>query len=616
MDIDEYLSDLQSELDNQLESLGLGGQQSTGNLFGQNETNNNEGEQDDFQFCPECGTKVAADVNFCPNCGCRLVEEDASCDEDDDFCSNSVGIIFTDTGILAKKYGITIDYVEEVLSDFMLSTKQYNHEWHLLDMHYHQDATGKATWMECNEVLQQYIEDNDIKPGIKLSLFIIGGNDVIPIPLVEDVYGSSDTGRIPCDMCYCFMGNFFSDLWEYGDHTITEADVRNNVSRLPLEDGTLESTIEDDLQAYFNICTLYYESGIPANNVVMTANASWLPASKTMSEHLPLIVDKNADEDIIEDNMYVCPPVSSDDEDTLIPLTRSLKASGMLLFNLHGTDSEDLSGFYGDKKEEAFSIDMLSNTDARVLNTVACYGARYSGYRREVSMLLSAIYNNGFILYAGSLIPVPMCELDVPEGIDVPEGSGSEHLMPIYCLEQYRGVPAGEAMMRAKLEYFNTFRHLERDDFSLATIMMFSVYGNPVMRVQRNNNVLKLAEQCHVIPRLPQAKALCPICMKRTTRVLTKEELHSGKSLLEQVRGLVDANLAAIHTVIEKNLYSALGLEPRWLDHVDKYTIPRRDGSMEEGYIYSYNDLNKSFGGITIVEVDLNGNITRKTTTK
>ena len=39
-------------------------------------------------------------------------------------------------------------------------------------------------------------------------------------------------------------------------------------------------------------------------------------------------------------------------------------------------------------------------------------------------MMLSALFDNGFLLYAGSLIPVPMTELDVPDGVEVHEGSG------------------------------------------------------------------------------------------------------------------------------------------------------------------------------------------------
>lgn len=192
--------------------------------------------------------------------------------------------------------------------------------------------------------------------------------------------------------------------------------------------------------------------------------------------------------------MYVAPPVNPSDKEAMDTISLSMNEAVMLLFNLHGASKPGMNSFYSDEGE-AFSSKMLPYTNARVLNTVACYGARYHGYKRDDSMLLTSFYKNGFLLYAGSLIPVPMTTLHVPKGVTVHPGSGSEHLMPIYCMEQYAGLPAGEAMMKAKLEFFNVFRHMERDDFSMATMQMFSLYGNPMLRLQRNEKVLQRAKK-------------------------------------------------------------------------------------------------------------------------
>jgi hypothetical protein len=182
-------------------------------------------------------------------------------------------------------------------------------------------------------------------------------------------------------------------------------------------------------------------------------------------------------------------------------------------------------------------------------------------------------------------------------------------------MEQFSGIPMGEAMMRAKLEYFNTFRHMERDDFSLATIMMFSLYGNPMLRMQRSEEVLRRAKEEHVLPILPQANKKMPIRRKLTERVFTNDKAASS-SLLDQVRGLVDRNIDAIHQTVQKYLYEQLGLEPRWLTHVDGFSIPNGDGSYEVGYNYAYDDKSKDFGRKSWVETDTSGNVKRVITTK
>ena len=614
MDIDDYLSNLNNDLDNQLSGLN-------DTLFSGMSPTVGGMPENAFRYCPECGTQNAASANFCCNCGTPLNDDEPvrEYESNADFghaspssLSRQAGILYTDSMRLAEKYGCSQREVRQVLAEFMSQSAQCNMHWQLLDVADHsRHFNDKDFWLEHNELISRFMQDHRIAYGMQTPLFIIGGHDVIPIPMVEDVFGTADDGKIPCDMSYAFTGNFFSDLWEYGDHSVTEKSVRNTVSRLPLEDGEMTSALEDDLTPYFNLCSLYYEDGIPVDKVMMTANASWLPASKTMSEHLPLIHHAE-NPDLVKHNMYVSPPVSAHDEDTTEPVLHTLEETGMLLFNLHGADSHSMSGFYNDYGE-AFSLDMLEETTARVFNTVACFGARYHGYDRSESMLLTSFYGHGVLLYAGSLIPVPMTELNVPEGVVVHEGSGSEHLMPIFCMEQFRGLPMGEAMMRAKLEYFNTFRHMERDDFSLATMMMFSLYGNPMLRMQRNDEVLRRAEAEHVLPVLPQNKNI-PVRMKRSQRIDFKQQASS--SLLDQVRRQVDNNIAAIHQMVQQHLYDRFGLEPRWLSHVDSFSMPNGDGTFEEGYSYAYEEMNKAYARKSWVEVDKNGKVKRVIRTK
>ena len=83
MNIDEYLNNLQNDLDNQLSQFGLGRSLTS--------AQQHEEGFGGFKFCPECGTKVDAGANFCPNCGTRLdsLEEEPEQIERNSFCENS-----------------------------------------------------------------------------------------------------------------------------------------------------------------------------------------------------------------------------------------------------------------------------------------------------------------------------------------------------------------------------------------------------------------------------------------------------------------------------------------------------------------------------------------------
>ena len=70
MNIDEYLNNLQNNLDDQLSRFGVS-DQPAGNMFSTEET-------EEKKFCPECGNKVAADAKFCPECGFCFRNEDAT----------------------------------------------------------------------------------------------------------------------------------------------------------------------------------------------------------------------------------------------------------------------------------------------------------------------------------------------------------------------------------------------------------------------------------------------------------------------------------------------------------------------------------------------------------
>lgn len=524
------------------------------------------------------------------------------------------GIILTNANALARKYGCSTQDVYDVFNDFIQNAYDQRMYWTFLDIaQYGMDSANEPpSWIECNEAVSRCIVENKLTAGADLHLFIIGGDDVIPIPRVEDPwpYGSE---RIPTDTCYAFEGTYIVDLLDNRDSDFTVGCARNNVARLPLEDGKLSTDIRSDIGAYFNISSMYGD-GIPVGNVLMISNRDWIPASCTMTQHLPLLYN-NDDPELIRNGMYISPKLLTQDAESLGIYCKSLDNADMLMFNLHGADAKGMCGFYSEA--EAFNPSLLSHGKARVFNTVACFGARYAGYERNDSMLLSALYGGGVLLYTGSLVSVPMFsngETDEVRELILNPGTGSEVLMRLYPLYQFKGMTGGKALLQAKCDYFNMCRNIEDDCFSMSTALMFCLYGNPMLHVRRSDHVIESALRNDAMP--PAAVKADGMPLRKTMRQRLMQKDMNSQSLIDQIRGYVDDNLNAIRTMVEQHLYRQLGLNPQTLDSIDQFSRPTIDGNYEMGYSFNYHDPNRQYGADTFVEVDTQGKTKRIYTTK
>ena len=588
MDIDEYLARMRAEMD-----ARLNGRQtvSDGSPISSSERQ---------QSHPESVAEHLSNE-------VRYADDDIS---EEDPLRDMWGIVLTDSKVLASKYNCSQSDVYDVFNEFIGTASTQQMYWSFLDIaHFQDEGITFNTWMDYNKAISDFIVKSNLKPCADLHLFIVGGNDVIPIPFVTDPYSSNE--NVATDMAYAFEGNFLSDLMgnEIDDITISQA--RNNVARLPLEDGQLPTDIKSDLVAYFNISSMY-SGGIPVGNVVMTSNSAWIPASTTMSQHLPLICETE-NPDMIRNGMYVSPALLTKRKETVDVFRRSLKQSDMLMFNLHGSDGKNMSSFYSNDGE-AFNIPMLNDSTARVLNTVACFGARYNGYSRTDSMLLSSLYGGGVLLYTGSSKSVPMLYNDEVRELLLNPGTGSEVFMRLYPLYQFKGMTAGKALLQAKLDYFNMCRHVEDDEFSLSTIMMFNLYGNPMLHVRKREHVIESALENDAIPPAPVKSSGMPFRRTERTVVMSKEKANG--SLLDEIRSAVDGNLAWIRKQVEKHVYDELGLPPRTLEQIDSIRRPNGSGGVETGYTFYYHDPEAVFSADTRVEVDKQGKITKIYTTK
>lgn len=483
-------------------------------------------------------------------------------------------VVFTDTQRLAEKYKTSRQDVLGLLQRNLLN--QDTTEFLLLDAVDYQEELGQdSSWHGYKVVLDDYFKGMGIENSPKTSLFIIGGDDVVPMPRIKSPIDESD--ELTADFLYCFA--------EDAPEMLNANEAQCNVGRLPLENGIMTSTLQDDLQSYFNLALMMLQTGIEVNNVVMTSTQSWLPASNEMVRGLP-IEGPRPIANATNDTMYLSPRLSVDEKTILKQYKQDIGRADMLMFNLHGSDMPNYSSFYGEganghNTPEAFTIEYFKDSGARLFNTVACFGGRYINYERNQSMLLSSLFGGGVVLYAGSCtsalgrsgqLHVAANDILIPTGF-------SESFMKLYTLYLFQGISAGEAFLRAKCDYFNTCRDLDGFEGSMATVLMFNLYGLPALSVIKHGEVIQEARGM---------KFALPIDWHKSVEynIVFDKNQKTSRSILEQVRSLVDNNLQKIKMTVESRLYQYWGLPPTDLRRIE--TIIEQGTS--KGYRFVYQN--------------------------
>jgi hypothetical protein len=102
-----------------------------------------------------------------------------------------------------------------------------------------------------------------------------------------------------------------------------------------------------------------------------------------------------------------------------------------------------------------------------------------------------------------------------------------------------------------------------------------------------------------------------PFRARKKEVVMQKYDANKGNmSLLDTVRGAVDNNFKIIHETIADKLYKTLGVAPRELYRVERYTTVDINGNPQKGYLYNYNKQRGEHVNTGIrVEVDERGNV-------
>lgn len=533
------------------------------------------------------------------------------------------GVIFTDTKKLSIKYfgdgKESCNIAERIRENYIIPCSEAGIEYKLLDMSgYVAPQAGSPSWFDCLSVLDAYCTDNGISNDEPYGLFIIGGNDVIPMPSVHNPNSDPSETESPekdldADLLYAYSLSHikFNSTGYLDVVSLLSNKPRFFVGRLPLEDGYLATRIESDLICYFKRAVNAHSSdgnsaagGIKIQNPVFTTCQRATHVAHDVAGRFPLgrleDISGFTSHDIITSPNYSIPqnyPTTQNmDADSKYCMQKQLDAD-MLIFILHGSNGPGNARYAGEASggsvyPTAFIPDILAHGNALIVAGICCWGARFIGYSREDSALLTAIYHNT-LLFTGS------CRTAFGGFDENYSIYGRVHVAEMFLKYYLRylmqGHDAGQAVAAAKAAYFNDYVNADGPNNAATTVLEFNLFGDPLL------NVRQVIAQ-NAAPLSYTSSADCDEIVSTYPIYVRKS---SSGSLLDEVRNLVDNNFKYIHDEISEHLYKYYNVNPRSLYSGHGY----RTKYGKSGYILRYRTTDERLTSDTIVDTDINGRI-------
>lgn len=506
-----------------------------------------------------------------------------------------IGLLLTDTKRLASLLSSNQNKIKEVVASYVASCNSYI-DWQIVDVsdEIYTDL-DRTNWGAYIQVLDDYYIGLGLQNRCYCPLFILGGDDVVPMPIIRNPLDCVGREYLYSDMVYCFA----SPNIRLED--LVSQKPRFAVGRLPL---TKDWSV-DGLIAYLNDCVEFAANGISIRGAAMTTTQSWQRASNEMMRDIPTI---SLSEDYVPLNnrMIVSPDLDTSYREMYDGYVHELKKIDFLVCNLHGDDDKEVPFFIGeDTSHSKYTIatqpSMLEETTPYIFNTVACFGGRYIDYKTDESMMLTALAY-GTMLYCGS------GEIALG-GFDM-EGN-SELMMKLYNIYLHKGIPAGLALIKAKQDYYKTCHNEDGDECAMFTILEFNLFGCPIISMQP-----KLSADYE--PRLlghPITKNTQTSYRPKTIEVVSGGA-YKAEDIHAYVRGLVDNNLSIIKQRVEAEVYQRLGLGKDNLQQIMRVSQDNCSIGYQFLYAWSPQQSYRRLEMYYIVDTDNNGKITKIIHTK
>lgn len=360
-----------------------------------------------MNFCTECGSSLKEEQLFCQDCGAKINKDlnTGKAEETSDFenffhpsgkntfetfpgssSSQKTCIVLTD---LKKFDGLLGSSFKSFKKSFATHfTRRSGTAWQYILLDVSSNHLGEPTqgnWQSYVSFLRDAVEFHDKKTSRKMgALFIFGDEEIIPMPMIDlPQHWFNQDPRFP-----------YPDKDVDSDHPYSSLSVENpfdsfNESEKWIFVGRLPTGKRDGVsigKRYLEYSTSDYFPRKKRFGFGMSGQ-SWLGSCQDLSNGVELDTLLSSPENSLTETPSLLPPDSQ-----------------YLYFKLHGSmDTEKWLGDGGEGiyPETVAPFTFSSLESPNLVATQACYGARFIGFNKEESILLSSL-NSKTIGFCGS----------------------------------------------------------------------------------------------------------------------------------------------------------------------------------------------------------------------
>lgn len=547
-------------------------------------------------FCPECGNRIEdQNIHFCPECGARI-EQESNTEKKAPVKPHPQGmsmhgLIFTNLDLLAEKTGTDEQSLMAIFDAFIRQKREYGISYKLVDAgNYTYRKSGfwgnsKKVHLKITSPLWDYMDilidvhNGEQAAGDEISqyLFIIGGSDIIPMPCIHHyIPNDSNDDSIDTDMLYAYpYGKEMITLLE--NQAAFTYDQLFFVGRLPFgEDASLE-----DLCGYLER-DIDYSNGFPMNEAYGQCDPHWKKVSSYVANDLLngnyfRDLSRYLSPDHYYNRLLLSPMVVEGNLQQVFHTNASL-----YYFNLHGGEGLESRGYAGVmlNKEEYGALPaiepehMMTCEEPNIVISEACYGGRFIGLDQHHSMMLASLFTNTLAFVGSSRVAWgAVDDASSPQsGVSV---SYADIIAGYFISAILQGYTVAEALFIARSAVLQGT--VPGDPHAALTVVEFNLFGDPMTTMNVRTNLKsgnKITSKTTLVD--PNTKIGCTI-----EKIKTEKE---NGSILEQVRGAVNANIQQIHATIGQHLYASYGIKPRPMEEVLKIKYSNGQEEMKFNY--------------------------------